>query len=73
MKPVLAIDAKASEHFLHGQGIGRLKHMDVAYLWIQDDVRQIEESGNLGHLKIPRALRRVVSKTEEFGKVGKSE
>ena len=38
-KPVLAIDAKATEHILHRQGIGKLKHMDVAYLWRQDEVR----------------------------------
>ena len=37
--PVLAIDAKATEHILHRQGIGKLKHIDVAYLWIQDEVR----------------------------------
>ena len=30
MKPVLAIDAKATEHILHRQGIGKLKHTDVA-------------------------------------------
>ena len=39
MKPVLAIDAKATEHILHTQGIGRLTHIDVAYLWMQDEVR----------------------------------
>ena len=38
-KPVLAMDAKATEHILHRQGIGKLKHIDVAYLWIQDEVR----------------------------------
>ena len=38
-KPVLAIDAKATEHILHRQGIGKLKHIDVAYLWIQDEIR----------------------------------
>ena len=38
-KPVLAIDARATEHILHRQGIGKLKHIDVAYLWIQDEVR----------------------------------
>ena len=27
--PVLAVDAKATEHILHRQGIGKLKHMDV--------------------------------------------
>ena len=31
IKPVLAIDAKATEHILHRQAIGRLKHIDVAY------------------------------------------
>ena len=39
MKPVLAIDAKAIEHILHRQGIGKLKHIDVAYLWVQDEIR----------------------------------
>ena len=38
-KPVLAIDANATEHILHRQGIGKLKHIDVAYLWIQDEIR----------------------------------
>ena len=39
MKPALAIDAKATEHFFHRQGLGRLKHIDVAYMWMQDEVR----------------------------------
>ena len=39
MKPVLAIDAKATAHIFHNQGIDRLNHIDVAYLWIQDEVR----------------------------------
>ena len=39
MKPVLAIDAKATEHVLHRQGMCRLKHIDVASLWMQDEVR----------------------------------
>ena len=38
MKPVLAIDANATEHFLHRQGIGKLKLMDVAYLWMQNEI-----------------------------------
>ena len=37
--PVLAIDAKATEHILHRHGIGKLKHIDVAYLWVQDEIR----------------------------------
>ena len=32
VKPVLAIDAKATEHILHRRGSGMLKHTDVAYL-----------------------------------------
>ena len=36
---MLAIDAKATEHSLHRQGIGKLKHTDVAYLWVQDEIR----------------------------------
>ena len=39
MKPVLAINVKATEHIVHKQGIGGLKHIDVAYLWMQDEVR----------------------------------
>ena len=37
VKPVLNIDAKATEHILHR--IGKLKHIDVAYLWVQDEIR----------------------------------
>ena len=39
VKPVLSIDAKATEHIIHSQGIGKLKHIDVAYLWVQDEIR----------------------------------
>ena len=38
MEPVLVLNAKATEHSLHREGFGRLKHMDVAYLWRQDEV-----------------------------------
>ena len=39
MKPVLVIDAKAIEHILHKHGLGRLKHIVVAFLWMQDEIR----------------------------------
>ena len=39
VKPVLNIDAKATEHILHRQGIEKLKHIDVTYLWVQDEIR----------------------------------
>ena len=32
LKPVLIIDAKATEHILHRHGIGKMKHIDVAHL-----------------------------------------
>ena len=37
MKPVMATDAKATENIPHGR-VGRLKHVDVAFLWMQDEV-----------------------------------
>ena len=36
---MLAIDAITSEHILHRQGIGKLNHIDMAYLWVQDEIR----------------------------------
>ena len=37
--PVLIIDAKATEHILHLHGIGKMTHIDVAHLWLQDGVK----------------------------------
>ena len=39
VKPVLSFDARATEHILHRQGFGELKHIDVASLWVQDEIR----------------------------------
>ena len=39
VKPVLIIDAKATEHVLHRHGIGNMKHIDVAHLRLQDEVK----------------------------------
>ena len=39
VKPVLAIDAKATELIFHVHGIGRLTHFDVSYLWMQGEMR----------------------------------
>ena len=38
MKPVLVVDAKATEHIQHRHGIENMKHIDVAHLWLQDEV-----------------------------------
>ena len=54
VKPVLIIDAKATEHILHRHGIGKMKHIDEAHLWLQDEVksnrlrvRQVNSEDNL--------------------------
>ena len=39
VKPVLIIDAKATEHILHRHGIGTMQHIDVAHLCLQDEVK----------------------------------
>ena len=39
MNPKVVIDAKATEHILDRQDIGRMKHVDVAHLRLQDEVR----------------------------------
>ena len=39
VEPVLIIDAKATEHILHRHGIGRVKNIDVAHLWLQGEVK----------------------------------
>ena len=57
MKPVLAIDAEATEHNLHQQDIACLKDIDVAYLLIQDEVgskrlreRRVQSEENVADL-----------------------
>ena len=69
VKPVLAIDAKATEHILHRQGIGKLKHIDVAYLWVQDEirsqriqVRRIRSEENVADLGTKPLSRAVIAK-----------
>ena len=37
MEPVLAMDAKATERIFHTQGIWKLKHIDVAHLWMEEE------------------------------------
>ena len=38
VKPLLIIDAKARDNILHRRGIGKMKHIDEAHLWLQDEV-----------------------------------
>ena len=37
MDPTVVIDAKATENLLHRLNVGRMKHIDVAHLWLQDE------------------------------------
>ena len=69
LKPVLATDANATEHILHRQGIGKLKHIDVAYLWMQDEitskrlrVRRVKSKENVVALGTRPPSRAVISK-----------
>ena len=39
LKPVLVIDAKATEHLVDRQGIGKLSHIDIVFLWTRDEIR----------------------------------
>ena len=68
-RPVLTIDAKATEHILHRHGIGKLKHIDVAYLWIQDEirsrrlqVRRIKSEDNIADLGTKPLSKAVITK-----------
>ena len=39
-----SIGHRSTEHILHRQGIGKLKHIDVTYLWMQDEVESAESA-----------------------------
>ena len=47
VEPEVAVDAKATMHVMHRHGIGKMKHLDVQYLWIQDEIRS-------GRLKVTK-------------------
>ena len=40
VKPLSIIDAKATTHVRQRHGIGKVKHIDEAHLWSQDEVRR---------------------------------
>ena len=39
VKPGLIIDAKATEQIFHRHGIGKMKHIDVAHVGLQNEVK----------------------------------
>ena len=64
VKPVLVIDAKATEHILHRHEIGKLKHIGVTNLWLQDEVtsnrlrvRRVKSEDNLAGNRITEHMR----------------
>ena len=48
VNPVLVIDAKATEHIHHRHGIGNMKHIDVAHLWLQHEVKSSARHRDVG-------------------------
>ena len=52
MSITLEIDAKATVGIVSRQGLGKMKHVDVHDLWIQEAVKR----GKLEIKKIPRAI-----------------
>ena len=69
VKPVLIIDAKATEHILHRHGIGKIKHIDVAHLWLQDEitsnrlsVRCVKSDDNLADIGTKALSNKIIRK-----------
>ena len=47
---VLNTDATVARQFVHRQGVGRMKHLDLRYMWLQDEAPK----NNFKSKKIPR-------------------
>ena len=67
VKPVSIIDAKATEHTSHRHGIGKMKHIDVAHLWLQDEVksnrlrvRRVKSEDNLADIGTKALSNRII-------------
>ena len=69
VKPVLIIDAKATEHILHRHGIGKMKHIDVAHVCCKDEVksnrlrvRRVKSEDNLADIGTKALSNRIIRK-----------
>ena len=69
VKPALIIDSRTTEHILHRHGIGKMKHIDVAHLWLQDDVksnrlrvRRVKSEDNLADIGTEAIRNRIIRK-----------
>ena len=69
VKPVLAFDTKAVDHSLHRHEIGKMKHIGVSYLWVQDEirsqrlrVRRVRSEENVADLETKPLSKTVIAK-----------
>ena len=69
VKPVLVVDAKAKEPILHRHGIDRMQHIDVAHLWLQDEVksnrlrvRRVKREDNLADIGTKANSNKIIRK-----------
>ena len=69
VKQVLVIDPKATEHIPHRHGIGKMKHIDVAHLWLQDEVksnsmkiRRVKSEDNLADIGTKALSNKILGK-----------
>ena len=60
---------KATEHILHRHRIGKMKHIDVAHLYLQDEVksnrlrvRRVKSEDNLADIGTKALSRRIIRK-----------
>ena len=60
---------KAAEHILHRQGVGKLNNIDVAYVWVQDEiksqrlrVRRVRSEDNVADLGTKPLSKTVIAK-----------
>ena len=59
VKPVLIMDAKATEHTLHRHGIRKMKHIDVAHLL---RVRRVKSEDNLAGIGTKAISNKIIRK-----------
>ena len=69
VKPVLFVDAKGTEHILHRHGIGKMKHIDVVHVWLQDEVksnrlrvRRVKSENNLVDIGTKATSNKIIRK-----------
>ena len=69
MKAGIGHRRKATEHILHRRRIGKMKHIDVEHLYLQDEVksnrlrvRRVKSEDNLADIGTKALSRRIIRK-----------